>query len=94
MMASVVVVLAIVIVLPGKHVKLVIINSKGYGLQTAGKGFFLKQTKAWAVSIPRFTLYNVILRIAWNFLETRENIKISTHPSEKFSQKNFENWRF
>ena len=26
------------------------------------------------------TLYNVILRIAWNFLETRENIKISTHP--------------
>ena len=26
------------------------------------------------------TLYNVILRIARNFLETRENIKISTHP--------------
>ena len=26
------------------------------------------------------TLYNVILRIAWNFLETRENIKISTYP--------------
>jgi hypothetical protein len=25
------------------------------------------------------TLYNVILRIARNFLETRENIKISTH---------------
>ena len=27
------------------------------------------------------TLYNAILRIARNFLETRENIKISTHPS-------------
>ena len=26
------------------------------------------------------TLYNTILRIARNFLETRENIKISTHP--------------
>ena len=26
------------------------------------------------------TLYNAILRIARNFLETRENIKISTHP--------------
>ena len=26
------------------------------------------------------TLYNVILRIARNFLESRENIKISTHP--------------
>ena len=26
------------------------------------------------------TLYNVILRIARNFLETKENIKISTHP--------------
>ena len=27
-----------------------------------------------------YTLYNAILRIARNFLETRENIKISTHP--------------
>ena len=26
------------------------------------------------------TLYNAILRIVRNFLETRENIKISTHP--------------
>ena len=26
------------------------------------------------------TLYNVILRIVKNFLETRENIKISIHP--------------
>ena len=26
------------------------------------------------------TLYNAILRIAKNFLETKENIKISTHP--------------
>ena len=26
------------------------------------------------------TLYNAILRIARNFLETKENIKISTHP--------------
>ena len=26
------------------------------------------------------TLYNAILRIARNFLETRENIKIPTHP--------------
>ena len=29
---------------------------------------------------PVHTLYNAILRIARNFLETRENIKISTHP--------------
>ena len=29
--------------------------------------------------IDDYTLYNVILRIAKNFLETRENIKISTH---------------
>ena len=27
-----------------------------------------------------FTLYNVLLCIARNFLETRENIKISTYP--------------
>ena len=26
------------------------------------------------------TLYNVLLRIARNLLETRENVKISTHP--------------
>ena len=26
------------------------------------------------------TLYNAILRIVRNFLETKENIKISTHP--------------
>ena len=45
-----------------------------------------------------FTLYNVILRIARNFLETRENIKTSTHPfyhinlgwfSWEWSKKNF-----
>ena len=30
--------------------------------------------------IGKVTLYNAILRIARNFLETRENIKISTHP--------------
>ena len=45
------------------------------------------------------TLYNAILRIARNFLETRENIKISTHPfyhinldwfSWKWSKKKFE----
>ena len=44
------------------------------------------------------TLYNTILRIARNFLETRENIKISTHPfylitldwfSWEWSKKNF-----
>ena len=44
------------------------------------------------------TLYNAILRIARNFLETRESIKISTHPfyhinlgwfSWKWSKKNF-----
>ena len=28
----------------------------------------------------QYTLYNAILRIARIFLETRENIKISTHP--------------
>ena len=28
----------------------------------------------------QYTLYNTILRIARNFLETRENIKILTHP--------------
>ena len=31
--------------------------------------------------IYKCTLYNVILRIGRNFLETRENIKILTHPS-------------
>ena len=31
-------------------------------------------------SRPDHTLYNVILRIARNFLVTRENIKIWTHP--------------
>ena len=49
------------------------------------------------------TLYNVILRIAWNMLETRKNIKILTHPfyninlgwfswewSKKKEKKNFE----
>ena len=37
----------------------------------------LKPTiKAWS----RITLYNVILRIPRNFLETREIVKISTHP--------------
>ena len=30
--------------------------------------------------ISLLTLYNTILRIASNFLETRENIKILTHP--------------
>ena len=33
-----------------------------------------------ARSTKKYTLYNVILRITRNFLETRENIKISTHP--------------
>ena len=33
----------------------------------------------WAKELVH-TLYNVILRIARNFLETRENVKISTHP--------------
>ena len=32
------------------------------------------------ISRKTVTLYNTILRIARNFLETRENIKISTHP--------------
>ena len=31
-------------------------------------------------SYTYLTLYNAILRIARNFLETRESIKISTHP--------------
>ena len=40
------------------------------------------------------TLYNVILCIARNFLETRENVKISTHPFyhtnlDWFSKKKF-----
>ena len=49
--------------------------------------------------IPKIhTLYNVILRIARNFLETRENVKILTHPvyhmnldwfSWEWSKKNF-----
>ena len=34
----------------------------------------------WVVLLNLPTLYNAILRIARNFLETRENIKISTHP--------------
>ena len=49
-----------------------------------------------------YTLYNAILRIARNFLETRENIKISTHPfyhtnldwfSWEWSKKKFFFWR-
>ena len=36
----------------------------------------MRQTDSRAVR----TLYNAILRIARNFLETRENIKILTHP--------------
>ena len=36
------------------------------------------------------TLYNVILRIARNFLETRENVKILTH----FLKKKIQNGRF
>ena len=31
-------------------------------------------------AFSELTLYNAILRIAKNFLETKENIKISTHP--------------
>ena len=51
-----------------------------------------------AFSENTYTLYNAILRIARNFLETRENIKISTHPfyhinlgwfSWEWSKKNF-----
>ena len=49
------------------------------------------------------TLYNVILCIVRNLLETRKNIKIKSHPfyhiicdwfSWGWSKKNFENWRF
>ena len=32
------------------------------------------------VAYSEYTLYNAILRIARNFLETRENIEISTNP--------------
>ena len=40
-----------------------------------------KTTQLWTNCVGiSITLYNVILRIARNFLETRENIKISTHP--------------
>ena len=48
------------------------------------------------------TLYNAILRIARNFLETKENIKISTHPfypvnldwfSWEWSKKKFFFWK-
>ena len=48
------------------------------------------------------TLYNVILRIARNFLETSENIKISTNPfyhinldwfSWEWSKKNIFSWK-
>ena len=34
----------------------------------------------WLNCTTVHTLYNAILRIARIFLETRENIKISTHP--------------
>ena len=34
----------------------------------------------FSILLPITTLYSAILRIARNFLETRENIKISTHP--------------
>ena len=36
--------------------------------------------RANSIKTNLHTLYNAILRIARNFLETRENIKISTHP--------------
>ena len=35
---------------------------------------------ATILNFNSYTLYNAILRIARNFLETRENIKILTHP--------------
>ena len=38
---------------------------------------FRQRLFSWPISLK---LYNVILRIARNFLETRENINISTHP--------------
>ena len=40
----------------------------------------------------RVTLYNAILRIARNFLETRENIKISTHPFYHTVKNNLHNF--
>ena len=40
----------------------------------------LLSTQFWSLLLKTNTLYNAILRIARNFLETRENIKISTHP--------------
>ena len=44
--------------------------------------FLSVRTKLKKTLCPRTrcTLYNIILRTARNFLETRENVKISTHP--------------
>ena len=41
-------------------------------------GYYIDAPEPVPTYLP--TLYSVILRIARNFLETRENIKISTHP--------------
>ena len=38
------------------------------------------KTRILGLVVATVTLYNVILRIARNLLETRENIKIESHP--------------
>ena len=40
----------------------------------------MKKNISWIKDIILYTLYNAILRTPRNFLETRENLKILTHP--------------
>ena len=70
-------------------------------LKSLLKQYFLLSITFWTY-FERYTLYNAILRIVRNFLETKENIKISTHPfyhvnldwfSWEWSKKKFFFWK-
>ena len=53
---------------------------KKWDLLTFNKWLWKYVIKVIWWNLHRPTLYNTILRTARNFLETRENVKISTHP--------------
>ena len=57
-------------------------RKKNEAVRQANMYYFVEAAIALLVryTLEAYTLYNAILRIARNFLETRENIKISTHP--------------
>ena len=62
------------IVISSKH------NVRKYHPDDMRRFITLTNKTCLLIKLGLYTLYNVILRIARNFLETRENIKISTHP--------------